>query len=154
MYFGRCLAAILPLNIKIMISHVSCMTVRNIQSCSSRDHVTLMNVSGSRVICQIGSRRCPLMATCVIFLPCNIGVHQGLVIIGPVLYLLFINDIPTSVQQSVINLFGDDTSMYGGEQDLGNLEVLLQNEITNISRCFFYENRFNENTRKICWVKT
>ncbi len=49
-------------------------------------------------------------------------------------YETFINDLPTAVQHSFINPFADDTSMYGGEQDLDNLEVLLQNDITNISK--------------------
>ncbi len=61
------------------------------------------------------------------FLPSKIGVPQGSGL-GPVLFFLFINNLPTAVQYSFINLFADDTSMYGGEQDLDNLEVLLQND--------------------------
>ncbi len=69
------------------------------------------------------------------FLPCNIGVPQGSVL-GPLPFLLFINDLPTAAQHSFINLFADDTSMYSGNEDMENLEVLLQNDITNISRWF------------------
>ncbi len=42
--------------------------------------------------------------------------------------------------------------MYGVEQDLDNLEILLQNDITNISR-WFHENKLSVNTGKTCAIK-
>ena len=61
------------------------------------------------------------------FLSCSIGVPHGSVR-DPVLFLLFINDLPTAIEHSFINLFADDTSMYGAERDLYTLEVLLQQD--------------------------
>ncbi len=61
----------------------------------------------------------------------------------------FINDLPSAAQHIFINLFADDTSMYRGNEDMEDLEILLQNDITNISR-WFYENKLSVNTKKTC----
>ena len=42
----------------------------------------------------------------------NAEVPQGSVL-GPTLFLLFINDLPDSVIRSFINIFADDTTIYG-----------------------------------------
>jgi len=39
------------------------------------------------------------------------GVPQGLVL-GPLLFLIFINDITHVIQQCQIRIFGDDTSLF------------------------------------------
>ncbi len=91
------------------------------------------------------------MVTCLFFLPSNIRVSQGSVL-GPLLLLLSINDLPTAAQHSFINLFADDTSMYSGNGDMENLQVLLQNDITTISR-WFYENKLSVSAKKMCVVE-
>ena len=64
------------------------------------------------------------------FLSYNIRVPQGSVL-GPMLFFLFLNKLPTAVQHSLLT-FTHKTSMYGGERDFQNPEVLLQNYITII----------------------
>ncbi len=86
------------------------------------------------------------------FLTCNIGVPQGSV---PgqfffLLFLLFINDLPTAVQHSFINLFADDTSMYGATQSRGFI-TKLHNRYNYLDG--FCENKLSVNTRNTCVIK-
>ncbi len=106
-----------------------------------------MNSSGFRTTCLTGNKQYPSTVTC--------RVSYVVVLVSPkvpVLFLLFINDLPTATEHSFINLFADDTSMHGAERDLDSLEVLLQQDIANICR-WFYDNKLIVNTRKTCVLK-
>ena len=60
------------------------------------------------------------------------GVPQGSVL-GPLLFLLYINDIVHSSSIFKFTLFADDTSLFYSHKNNRNIETILNNELSKIS---------------------
>lgn len=63
------------------------------------------------------------------------GVPQGS-ILGPLLFLLYINDLPLTAPNSHFIIFADDTNILFSHKDPDQLEKLINNELMNISNWF------------------
>ena len=61
----------------------------------------------------------------------NVGVPQGSVL-GPLLFILHINDMKSSTQMNVLN-FADDTVLYMDFDGLNNVENFINNELEKVN---------------------
>ena len=72
----------------------------------------------------VGFAHCVIMST-------SIGVPQGS-ILGPLLFILYINDFSNALKLAESFLFADDTSVYYSRSDIKQLDTFLNSELQNI----------------------
>ena len=82
-------------------------------------------------------------------LPVSCGVPQGSVL-GPILFLLYINDLPCAVPGQKIKLFADDTNLFVSAKTIRELEHKANLQIQNISK-WLIANRLHLNIEKTCY---
>jgi hypothetical protein len=76
----------------------------------------------------------------------NIGVPQG-TILGPILFLLYINDVSNSVSGAHLNIYADDVVVYCSSNSLTDLQCKLQCVMNNVYQ-WYQLNRLALSTEK------
>ena len=65
----------------------------------------------------------------------NLGVPQGS-ILGPLLFIIYMNDIPNSSQESKLILFADDTTVLYKSKTTQQLNLLINKDMSNLTNWF------------------
>ena len=80
------------------------------------------------------------------YLPITCGVPQGSVL-GPLLFLLFINDIVNSCPAAKLVIFADDTSVFFSNKNINQLIIQAEQTLKQLMK-WFEANRLTLNTSK------
>ena len=76
----------------------------------------------------------------------DIGVPQGS-ILGPILFLLFINDLPQYLLNSKCEIFADDVLIYVHGESIDEINNQLQQVVDSVSK-WYKSNRLTLNAKK------
>ena len=69
------------------------------------------------------------MSTLMLGIETNILLCSSGVCFGPLLFLIYINDLPNISNKLDLYLFADDTNIYYADESLGNLEKKVNKEL-------------------------
>ena len=78
------------------------------------------------------------------------GVPQGS-ILGPLLFLIYVNDLPNVSDMLFTVMFADDTSMFVNVENLSTLETQLNSELKHVST-WLQVNKLSLNVDKSCFI--
>ena len=78
----------------------------------------------------------------------TIGVPQGS-ILGPLLFVLYTNDMPRAILHSCINMYADDTEIHYANKELSMVEKRLQEDLYALES-WMSSNRLKFNVKKSC----
>jgi retron-type reverse transcriptase len=82
--------------------------------------------------------------------PITCGVPQGSVL-GPLLFLLYINDFNNSAPKLKFNLFADDSNLFYSDNNLQTLEIILNEQLILVGK-WLCANKFSINIEKSNFV--
>ena len=54
--------------------------------------------------------------------------------LGPLLFLVYVNDLPHCISKSTVNMFADDSALYFSSSNANEIEEALNDDLTSISK--------------------
>ena len=83
--------------------------------------------------------------------PCDIytGVPQGS-ILGPLLFVTFVNDQPDSILQSHVLMYADDTVIFYASKKVSEIERVLNSQLDNLHKWLLENNLFLNKEKTEC----
>ena len=87
---------------------------------------------------------------CSNYLPISSGVPQGS-ILGPLLFLLYVNDLPLEINSDT-DMYADDSTFHCKGKDINEIQLILQSDINKTQRWCMKNNMAINPTKTTCMI--
>ena len=77
--------------------------------------------------------------------------HKAL-LLDPLLFIIYINDLPLSIKNCKTDLYADDTTLHKSGKDLEDLQVKVQQDLTNVEQWCERNNMFIKTEKTKCML--